>query len=87
MLEAILLPETTAQYPTCIGANAALLQKTSEERRYEEYLAALAIPNTKNMTTCSVRGPFDPEHSLLPSNSRLRKQFRSRKMISTPALS
>jgi hypothetical protein len=88
MLEAILLPETTAQYPTCIG----------DERRtppedvggtpgYEEYLAVLADPeHEEHDTMLQWRGPFDPE-TFSPDqvNQGLRKKFRSRKMISTPA--
>jgi hypothetical protein len=88
MLEAILLPDTTAQYPTCIGGE----RRTPPEdvggtHGYEEYLAVLADPeHEEHDNMLQWRGPFDPEaFSPAQVNQGLRKKFRPRKMISTPA--
>jgi Plasmid pRiA4b ORF-3-like protein len=88
ILEAILLPETTAQYPSCIGGE----RRTPPEDvggipGYEEYLAALADPeHEEHGNMLQWRGPFDPE-SFAPDqvNQRLRKKFRSRKMAKSSA--
>jgi hypothetical protein len=89
ILEAILLPETTAQYPTCIGGQ----RRTPPEdvggtTGYEEYLAVLADPeHEEHGNTLQWRGPFDPE-TFAPAqvNQGLRKKFRSRKMAKSSSL-
>jgi hypothetical protein len=89
ILEAILLPETTAQYPTCIGGE----RRTPPEdvggiTGYEEYLAVLADPeHEEHGNMLQWRGPFDPE-SFAPDqvNQRLRKKLRSRKMAKSSSL-
>jgi hypothetical protein len=88
MLEAILLPGTTAQYPACIGGE----RRTPPEDvggtpGYEEYLAVLADPeHEEHENMLQWRGPFDPEtFSPAQVNQGLRKKFRSRKLISTSA--
>ena len=89
MLEAILLPEITAQYPTCIGGE----RRTPPEdvggtHGYEEYLAVLADPeHEEHDNMLQWRGPFDPEtFSPAQVNQGLRKKFRSRKLakVATP---
>ena len=53
MLEAILLPETARNIRRASAANAALPQKTWEERpAMKNTWRSWPIPNTKNMTTC-----------------------------------
>ena len=89
ILEAILLPETTAQYPTCIGGE----RRTPPEdvggiTGYEEYLAVLADPeHEEHGNMLQWRGQFDPE-SFAPDqvNQGLRKKFRSRKMAKSSSL-
>jgi Plasmid pRiA4b ORF-3-like protein len=89
ILEAVLLPETTAQYPTCIGGE----RRTPPEDvggipGYEEYLAVLADPeHEEHGNMLQWRGPFHPE-SFAPDqvNQRLRKKFRSRKMAKSSSL-
>lgn len=89
ILEAILLPKTTAQYPTCIGGE----RRTPPEDvggipGYEEYLAVLADPeHEEHGNMLQWRGPFDPE-SFAPDqvNQRLRKKLRSRKMAKSSSL-
>jgi len=89
ILEAILLPETTAQYPTCIGGE----RRTPPEdvggiTGYEEYLAVLADPeHEEHENMLQWRGQFDPE-SFAPDqvNQGLRKKFRSRKMAKSSSL-
>ena len=89
LLETILLPETTAQYPTCIGGE----RRTPPEDvggipGYEEYLAVLADPeHEEHGNMLQWRGPFDPE-SFAPDqvNQGLRKKFRSRKMAKSSSL-
>ena len=89
ILEVILLPETTAQYPTCIGGE----RRTPPEdvggvMGYEEYLAVLADPeHEEHGNMLQWRGQFDPE-SFAPdqANQGLRKKFRSRKMAKSPSL-
>jgi hypothetical protein len=89
ILEAILLPETTARYPTCIGGE----RRTPPEDvggipGYQEYLAVLADPeHEEHGNMLQWRGPFDPE-SFAPDqlNQRLRKKFRSRKMAKSSSL-
>lgn len=90
LLEAILLPETATQYPTCIGGE----RRTPPEDvggtpGYEEYLAVMADPNhDEHENMLQWRGSFDPE-SFSPArvNQDLRKTFRSRKLpkAATPA--
>ena len=83
ILEVILLPETTAQYPTCIDGN----RRTPPEDvggvpGYEEYLAVLADPESEEHgNMLQWRGPFDPE-AFAPAqvNQGLGKKFRSRKI-------
>jgi hypothetical protein len=83
ILEAILLPETTAQYPTCIGGK----RRTPPEDvggvpGYEEYLAVLADPESEEHgNMLQWRGPFDPE-AFAPAqvNQGLGNKFRSRKI-------
>ena len=89
ILEAILLPETTAQYPTCIGGE----RRTPPEdvggiTGYEEYLAVLADPeHEEHGNMLQWRGQFDPE-SFAPDqvNQGLRKKFRSCKMAKLSSL-
>jgi hypothetical protein len=89
ILEAILLPETAAQYPTCIGGK----RRTPPEdvggtTGYEEYLAVLADPeHEEHGNMLKWRGPFDPE-TFAPAqvNQGLRKKFRSRKMAKSSSL-
>ena len=73
MLEAIMLPETTAQYPTCIGGE----RRTPPEDvggapGYEEYLAVLADPeHEEHENMLQWRGAVRPEDILAcPSKSR-----------------
>ena len=84
MLEAILLPERTAQYPMCIGGE----RRTPPEDvggtpGYEEHLAVLADPeHEEHDNMLQWRGPFDPEtFSPAQVNQGLRKKFRSRKLV------
>ena len=89
ILEAILLPKTTAQYPTCIGGE----RRTPPEDvggipGYEEYLAVLADPeHEEHGNMLQWRGPFDPE-SFAPDqvNQSLRKKFRARKTAKSSPL-
>jgi hypothetical protein len=89
ILEAILLPEATAQYPTYIGGK----RRTPPEdvggtTGYEEYLAVLADPeHEEHGNMLQWRGPFDPE-TFAPDqvNQGLRKKFRSRKMAKSSSL-
>ena len=90
MLEAILLPETAAPYPTCIGGE----RRTPPEdvggtSGYEEYLVVLADPeHEEHDNMLQWRGPFDPEtFSAAQVNQVLQKKFRSRKLpkAATPA--
>ena len=89
ILEAILLPETTAQYPTCIGGE----RRTPPEdvggiAGYEEYLAVLADPeHEEHENMLHWRGAFDSE-SFAPDqvNQGLWKKFRSRKMAKSSSL-
>jgi hypothetical protein len=63
VLEAILLPETATQYPTCIGGE----RRTPPEDvggtpGYEEYLVVLTDPeHEEHANMLRWRGPFDPE--------------------------
>ena len=82
LLEAILLPEPDAPYPTCIGGE----RRTPPEdvggtHGYEEYLTVLADPEHKeHENMLQWRGPFDSElFSPAQVNQRLQKKFRSRK--------
>jgi len=84
MLEAILLPETTAQYPTCIGGERSTPpEDVGGTPGYEEYLAVLADPeHEEHDNMLQWRGPFDPEtFSPAQVNQGLRKKFRSRKLV------
>ena len=89
ILEAILLPETTAQYPTCIGGERrAPPEDVGGITGYEEYLAVLADPeHEEHGNMLQWRGQFDPE-SFAPDqvNQGLRKKFRSRKMAKSSSL-
>ena len=89
ILDAILLPETTTQYPTCIGGE----RRTPPEDvggipGYEEYLTVLADPeNEEHGNMLQWRGPFDPESFAQDQiNQGLRKQFRSRKMAKSSSV-
>lgn len=89
ILEAILLPETTEQYPTCIGGE----RRTPPEdvggiMGYEEYLAVLADPeHEEHGNMLQWRGRFDPESFAVDQvNQGLRKKFRSRKMAKSSSL-
>ena len=89
ILEAILLPETTAQYPTCIGGERLTPpEDVGGITGYEEYLAVLADPeHEEHGNMLQWRGQFDPE-SFAPDqvNQGLRKKFRSRKMAKSSSL-
>jgi hypothetical protein len=83
LLEAILLPETGAPYPTCIGGE----RRTPPEdvggtHGYEEYLTVLADPeHEEHENMLHWRGPFDPEaFSPAQVNQGLQKKFRTRKL-------
>jgi hypothetical protein len=89
ILEAILLPEATAQYPICIGGE----RRTPPEdvggiSGYEEYLAVLAEPeHEEHENMLQWRGPFDPEaFAQAQVNHELRKKFRSRKVAKSSSL-
>ena len=89
ILEAILMPETTAQYPTCIGGK----RRTPPEdvggvAGYEEYLAVLADPESEEHgDMLQWRGPFDPEaFEMVKVNQGLGKKFRPRKMAKSSSL-
>ena len=82
-LVAILLPETAAPYPTCIGgARRTPPEDVGGTHGYEEYLAALADPeHEEHENMLQWRGPFDPEtFSPVQVNPGLQKKFRSRKL-------
>jgi hypothetical protein len=83
ILEVILLPETTAQYPTCIdGKRRTPPEDVGGVPGYEEYLAVLADPESEEHgNMLQWRGPFDPE-AFAPAqvNQGLGKKFRSRKI-------
>jgi hypothetical protein len=89
ILEAILLPETTAQYPICIGGERCTPpEDVGGIPGYEEYLAVLVDPeHEEHGNMLQWRGPFDPE-SFAPDqvNQELRKKFRSRKMAKSSSL-
>jgi hypothetical protein len=89
ILEAILLPEATAQYPICIGGE----RRTPPEdvggiSGYEEYLAVLAEPeHEEHENMLQWRGSFDPEaFAQAQVNHELRKKFRSRKVAKSSSL-
>jgi len=82
LLEAVLLPEPDAPYPTCIGGE----RRTPPEdvggtHGYEEYLTVLADPeHEEHENMLQWRGPFDSElFSPTQVNQELQKRFRSRK--------
>jgi hypothetical protein len=80
LLEAILLPESTAQYPRCIaGERQTPPEDVGGTLGYEEYLEALADPQHEaHEDMLQWRGPFDPESfSSDDINGRLRKRFRA----------
>jgi hypothetical protein len=80
LLEAILLPESTAQYPRCIaGERQTPPEDVGGTLGYEEYLEALADPQHEaHEDMLQWRGPFDPESfSSNDINGRLRKRFRA----------
>lgn len=86
LLEAILLPETAAPYPTCIGgARRTPPEDVGGAHGYEEYLSALADPeHEEHENMLQWRGPFDPEtFSPVLVNQGLQKKFRSRKLKQT----
>jgi hypothetical protein len=84
LLEAILLPETAAPYPACIGgARRTPPEDVGGTHGYEEYLAALAdAEHEEHEDMLEWRGPFDPE-TFSPDlvNQGLRKKFRSRRPV------
>jgi hypothetical protein len=89
LLEAILLPEEAAQYPTCIsGERRTPPEDVGGTPGYEEYLAVLADPNhDEHENMLQWRGSFDSESfSPAPVNQGLRKRSRSRKLskVATP---
>jgi hypothetical protein len=82
LLEAILLPETAVQYPTCIvGERRTPPEDVGGTSGYEDYLEALADPeNEEHENMLQWRGPFNPEtFSPAQVNQRLQKKFRPRK--------
>jgi hypothetical protein len=89
ILEAILLPETNAQYPTCIdGKRRTPPEDVGGVAGYEEYLAVLADPeNEEHGNTLRWRGPFNPEvFEPVQVNQDLRNKFRSRKLAKSSSL-
>jgi hypothetical protein len=90
LLEAILLPESSEQYPRCIGGE----RRTPPEdvggtTGYEEYLEAIKDPeHEEHENVLRWRGAFDPE-AFAPDevNRRLRKRFRSAGKAANPNLS
>ena len=89
LLEAILLPEALAQYPTCIaGERRTPPEDVGGTPGYEEYLAALADPeHEEHDNMLEWRGPFDPEtFSPAQVNQGLQKRFRSRKLSKASTL-
>jgi hypothetical protein len=88
LLEAILLPEPTGQYPRCIaGARQTPPEDVGGTSGYEQYLEALADPQHEaHQDILQWRGPFDPEaFSSDDINERLRKRFRSTRRIASTA--
>jgi Plasmid pRiA4b ORF-3-like protein len=89
ILEAILLPEKNAQYPTCIdGKRCTPPEDVGGAAGYEEYLEVLADPdNEEHGNMLQWRGPFDPEaFEPVQVNQGLGKKFRSRKMAKSSSL-
>jgi hypothetical protein len=88
LLEAILLPERTTQYPRCIaGERQTPPEDVGGIPGYEEYLEALADPQHEaHEDMLQWRGPFDPT-AFSPDdiNERLRKRFRARRKTAQTA--
>ncbi len=90
LLEAILLPESSKQYPRCIaGERRTPPEDVGGTHGYEEYLEAIADPeHEEHENVLRWRGPFDPE-AFSPDevNQRLRKGFRSAGKTANPKAS
>jgi hypothetical protein len=88
LLESILLPEPTAQYPRCTaGARQTPPEDVGGTPGYQEYLEVLADPqHDEHEEMLQWRGPFDPEaFSSDDISERLRKRFRSTRKIARTA--
>jgi len=90
LLEAILLPEASMQYPRCIaGERRTPPEDVGGTHGYEEYLEAIADPeHEEHENMLRWRGAFDPE-AFSPDevNQRLRKRLRSAGKAATPKAS
>jgi hypothetical protein len=90
LLEAILLPESSKQYPRCIaGERRTPPEDVGGTPGYEEYLESIADPeHEEHENVLRWRGPFDPE-AFSPDevNQWLRKRFRSAGKTANPKAS
>jgi len=90
LLEAILLPESSKQYPRCIaGERRTPPEDVGGTHGYEEYLEAIADPeHEEHENVLRWRGAFDPE-AFSPDevNQRLRTRFRSAGTTASPKAS
>jgi hypothetical protein len=80
LLEAIMLPEPTLEYPRCVaGERCTPPEDVGGTRRYEYYLEATQDPEHEDHENMlGWRGPFDPElFSLSDVNQQLQKKFHT----------
>jgi hypothetical protein len=90
LLEAILLPESSKQYPRCIaGERRTPPEDVGGTTGYEEYLEAIADPeHEEHENVLGWRAAFDPETFRTDEiNQRLWKNFRSAVKTANPKVS